>query len=219
MLEQRRCAGCTAWHQPTPEFEHSISCWPTKLARLTTLCYDLTTVMVTHGDEVRADGPYRDGVLRITIACTGVAAAHFSLCLHVKSRHLGDACRYPTGCAVSPLQRGTFDRLLSYTSRLVTSDRLLGRSLSARAGRSLTLSPLHPGPNSDSALVPLLARRSRRLDSPLACFSASTLNCATRIHATFPRCITFLLVCLHAFPRSTSRKRTECRRWDFFPLL
>ncbi len=33
---------------------------------------------------------------RITIACTGVAAARFSLCLHVKSRHLGDACRYPT---------------------------------------------------------------------------------------------------------------------------
>ncbi|WP_162273305.1 hypothetical protein, partial [Rubripirellula obstinata] len=33
---------------------------------------------------------------RITIACTGVAAAHFSLCLHVKSRHLGDAYRYPT---------------------------------------------------------------------------------------------------------------------------
>ncbi|KAA1257494.1 hypothetical protein LF1_53430 [Rubripirellula obstinata] len=53
-------------------------------------------MIVTHRDEVRADGPYRDGVLRITIACTGVAAAHFSLCLHVKSRHLGDACRYPT---------------------------------------------------------------------------------------------------------------------------
>ncbi|KAA1257147.1 hypothetical protein LF1_55470 [Rubripirellula obstinata] len=52
--------------------------------------------MVTHGDEVRADGPHRNGVLRITIACTGVAAAYFSLCLHVKSRHLGDAYRYPT---------------------------------------------------------------------------------------------------------------------------
>ncbi|KAA1257311.1 hypothetical protein LF1_54600 [Rubripirellula obstinata] len=52
--------------------------------------------MVTHGDEVRADGPHRDGILRITIACTGVAAAHFPLCLHVKSRHLGDAYRYPT---------------------------------------------------------------------------------------------------------------------------
>ncbi|KAA1257217.1 hypothetical protein LF1_53660 [Rubripirellula obstinata] len=52
--------------------------------------------MVTHGDEVRADGPHRNGALRITIACTGVAAAHFSLCLHVKSRHLGDAYRYPT---------------------------------------------------------------------------------------------------------------------------
>ncbi|WP_162273272.1 hypothetical protein [Rubripirellula obstinata] len=51
---------------------------------------------VTHGDEVRADGSHRNGVLRITIACTGVAAAHFSLCLHVKSRHLGDAYRYPT---------------------------------------------------------------------------------------------------------------------------
>ncbi|WP_162273248.1 hypothetical protein [Rubripirellula obstinata] len=25
-----------------------------------------------------------------------MAAAHFSLCLHVKSRHLGDAYRYPT---------------------------------------------------------------------------------------------------------------------------
>ncbi|WP_149752490.1 hypothetical protein [Rubripirellula obstinata] len=56
---------------------------------------------VTHGDEVRADGPHRNGVLRITIACTGVAAARFSLCLHVKSRHLGDAYRYPT----STLQR------------------------------------------------------------------------------------------------------------------
>ncbi|KAA1257331.1 hypothetical protein LF1_54800 [Rubripirellula obstinata] len=53
-------------------------------------------MIVTHRDEVRADGPYRDGVLRITIACTGVAAARFSLCLHVKSRHLGDAYRYPT---------------------------------------------------------------------------------------------------------------------------
>ncbi|KAA1257426.1 hypothetical protein LF1_52750 [Rubripirellula obstinata] len=50
----------------------------------------------TYVNEVRADGRYRNGVLRITIACTGVAAAHFSLCLHVKSRHLGDAYRYPT---------------------------------------------------------------------------------------------------------------------------
>ncbi|WP_162273282.1 hypothetical protein, partial [Rubripirellula obstinata] len=54
------------------------------------------TVIVTHRDEVRDDGPYSDGVLRITIACTGVAAARFPLCLHVKSRHLGDAYRYPT---------------------------------------------------------------------------------------------------------------------------
>ncbi|KAA1257385.1 hypothetical protein LF1_52340 [Rubripirellula obstinata] len=53
-------------------------------------------MIVTHEDEVRADRSYRTGVLRITIACTGVAAAHFSLCLHVKSRHLGDAYRYPT---------------------------------------------------------------------------------------------------------------------------
>ncbi|WP_149753384.1 hypothetical protein [Rubripirellula obstinata] len=51
---------------------------------------------VTHGDEVRADRSYHTGVSRITIACTGVAAAHFSFCLHVKSRHLGDAYRYPT---------------------------------------------------------------------------------------------------------------------------
>ncbi|KAA1257055.1 hypothetical protein LF1_56170 [Rubripirellula obstinata] len=53
-------------------------------------------MFVTHGDEVRADGPYRNGVLRITIACTGVAVADFSLCLHVNRRHLGDAYRYPT---------------------------------------------------------------------------------------------------------------------------
>ncbi|WP_162273293.1 hypothetical protein [Rubripirellula obstinata] len=53
-------------------------------------------MVVTHGNEARADGLHRNGVLRITIACTGVAAAHFSLCLHVKSRHLGDAYRYPT---------------------------------------------------------------------------------------------------------------------------
>ncbi|WP_149753172.1 hypothetical protein [Rubripirellula obstinata] len=53
---------------------------------------------VTHGDEVRADRSYRTGVLRITIACTGVAVARFSLCLHVKSRHLGDAYRYPYLC-------------------------------------------------------------------------------------------------------------------------
>ncbi|KAA1257293.1 hypothetical protein LF1_54420 [Rubripirellula obstinata] len=53
-------------------------------------------VVVTRGDEVRADGLHRNGALRITIACTGVAAARFSLCLHVKSRHLGDAYRYPT---------------------------------------------------------------------------------------------------------------------------
>ncbi|KAA1257559.1 hypothetical protein LF1_00460 [Rubripirellula obstinata] len=53
-------------------------------------------MIVTYVDEVRADGRHRNGVLRITIACTGVAAAHFSLCLHVKTRHLGDAYRYPT---------------------------------------------------------------------------------------------------------------------------
>ncbi|KAA1257168.1 hypothetical protein LF1_55680 [Rubripirellula obstinata] len=53
-------------------------------------------MIVSYVDEVRADGPYRDGVLRITIACTGVAAAHFPLCLHVNRRHLGDAYRYPT---------------------------------------------------------------------------------------------------------------------------
>ncbi|KAA1256946.1 hypothetical protein LF1_57330 [Rubripirellula obstinata] len=52
--------------------------------------------MVTYVDEVRTDGRHRNGVFRITIACTGVAAAHFPLCLHVKSRHLGDAYRYPT---------------------------------------------------------------------------------------------------------------------------
>ncbi|WP_238383244.1 hypothetical protein, partial [Rubripirellula obstinata] len=52
--------------------------------------------MLTHEDKVRADEPHRNGVLRITIACTGVAAARFPLCLHVKSRHLGDAYRYPT---------------------------------------------------------------------------------------------------------------------------
>ncbi|WP_261340495.1 hypothetical protein [Rubripirellula obstinata] len=40
-------------------------------------------MMVTHRDKIRADGPYGDGVLRITIACTGVAAARFPLCLHV----------------------------------------------------------------------------------------------------------------------------------------
>ncbi|WP_157594113.1 hypothetical protein [Rubripirellula obstinata] len=53
-------------------------------------------MIVTYVDEVRADGRHRNGVLRITIACTGVAAARFPLCLHVKSRHLGDAYRYPT---------------------------------------------------------------------------------------------------------------------------
>ncbi|WP_162273286.1 hypothetical protein [Rubripirellula obstinata] len=53
-------------------------------------------MIVTHGDEVRADGSHRNGVLRITIACTGVAAAHFPLCLHAQPRHLGDAYRYPT---------------------------------------------------------------------------------------------------------------------------
>ncbi|WP_149753222.1 hypothetical protein [Rubripirellula obstinata] len=58
-------------------------------------------MIVTYVDEVRADGPYRDGALRITIACTGVAAARFPLCLHVKSRHLGDACRYPTDASPS----------------------------------------------------------------------------------------------------------------------
>ncbi|WP_149753175.1 hypothetical protein [Rubripirellula obstinata] len=172
---------------------------------------------VTHGDEVRADGSHRNGVFRITIACTGVAVADLSLCLQVNRRHLGDAYRYPTGCSVSPLRSPTLG--LCRRPDMVALKRLLGHSFSACGGRSLTLSPLHPGPNSASTLDPLLARRSRRFDSPLACFSASTLNCATRIHATFPRCITFLLVSLHAFPSSTSRKRTECRRWDFSPLL
>ncbi|KAA1257134.1 hypothetical protein LF1_55340 [Rubripirellula obstinata] len=82
--------------QPTPVLEHSIYCGSPQFALPATLCYAFHTVIVTHGDEVRADGPHRNGVLRITIACTGVAAAHFSLCLHVKSRHLGDAYRYPT---------------------------------------------------------------------------------------------------------------------------
>ncbi|KAA1257373.1 hypothetical protein LF1_52220 [Rubripirellula obstinata] len=82
--------------QPTHVFGHSIYCCSPKLAWTSALCYDLHTVMATHGDKVRADGPHRNGVLRITIACTGVAAAHFSLCLHVKPRHLGDAYRYPT---------------------------------------------------------------------------------------------------------------------------
>ncbi|KAA1257269.1 hypothetical protein LF1_54180 [Rubripirellula obstinata] len=53
-------------------------------------------VIATHGNEVCAGGPHLNGVFRITIACTGVAAARFPLCLHVKSRHLGDAYRYPT---------------------------------------------------------------------------------------------------------------------------
>ncbi|KAA1257002.1 hypothetical protein LF1_57000 [Rubripirellula obstinata] len=53
-------------------------------------------VIVTHGDEVRAEGLHRNGVLRITIACTGVAVVDFSLCLQVNRRHLGDAYRYPT---------------------------------------------------------------------------------------------------------------------------
>ncbi|KAA1257403.1 hypothetical protein LF1_52520 [Rubripirellula obstinata] len=55
-------------------------------------------MITTHVDEARADGLHRNGCLRITIACTGVAAARFSLCLHVKSRHLGDAYRYPYMC-------------------------------------------------------------------------------------------------------------------------
>ncbi|KAA1256818.1 hypothetical protein LF1_58920 [Rubripirellula obstinata] len=53
-------------------------------------------MIVTYVDEVRADGSHRNGGFRITIACTGVAAARSPLCLHVKSRHLGDAYRYPT---------------------------------------------------------------------------------------------------------------------------
>ncbi|KAA1257119.1 hypothetical protein LF1_55200 [Rubripirellula obstinata] len=53
-------------------------------------------MIVTYVVDFRADGPHRNGVLRITIAYTGVAAAHISLCLHVKFRHLGDAYRYPT---------------------------------------------------------------------------------------------------------------------------
>ncbi|WP_162273265.1 hypothetical protein [Rubripirellula obstinata] len=64
-------------------------------------------MVVTRGDEVRADGPHRNGALRITIACTGVAAARFSLCLHVKSRHLGDAYRYPTERLVAHNQSNT----------------------------------------------------------------------------------------------------------------
>ncbi|KAA1257095.1 hypothetical protein LF1_54950 [Rubripirellula obstinata] len=75
---------------------NSTYCIPPKLALPATLCYAFRTVTVTHVDEVRADGRHRNGVLRITIACTGVAAARFPLCLHVKSRHLGDAYRYPT---------------------------------------------------------------------------------------------------------------------------
>ncbi|WP_261340489.1 hypothetical protein [Rubripirellula obstinata] len=40
-------------------------------------------MIVTYVDEVRTDGRHRNGVLRITITYTGVAAARFSLCLHV----------------------------------------------------------------------------------------------------------------------------------------
>ncbi|WP_157594065.1 hypothetical protein [Rubripirellula obstinata] len=60
-------------------------------------------MIVTYVDEVRTGGSHRNGVFRITIACTGVAAARFPLCLHVKSRHLGDAYRYPTGSTRSTL--------------------------------------------------------------------------------------------------------------------
>ncbi|WP_160148273.1 hypothetical protein [Rubripirellula obstinata] len=76
--------------------------WTLDLLLLAETCLNVRSLLpfkngtVTHGDEVRADGPHRNGVLRITIACTGVAAARFPLCLHVKSRHLGDAYRYPT---------------------------------------------------------------------------------------------------------------------------
>ncbi|KAA1257193.1 hypothetical protein LF1_55930 [Rubripirellula obstinata] len=82
--------------QPTPVFVHSIYCCSPKLAWTSAFCYAFKTVTVTHGDEVRADGSHCNGCFRITIACTGVAAARFPLCLHVKSRHLGDAYRYPT---------------------------------------------------------------------------------------------------------------------------
>ncbi|KAA1257236.1 hypothetical protein LF1_53850 [Rubripirellula obstinata] len=50
-----------------------------------------------------AGDPPRKQQSRITIACTGVAVVDFSLCLHANRRHLGDACRYPTGSTRSTL--------------------------------------------------------------------------------------------------------------------
>ncbi|KAA1256836.1 hypothetical protein LF1_58860 [Rubripirellula obstinata] len=94
---------CPAGHQTTPKFQCSINAdVPDALRGINqrmpsvarfaaprrnlldqrNFATILKLVVVTHGDEVRADGPDRNGVLRITIACTGVAAAHFSLCLH-----------------------------------------------------------------------------------------------------------------------------------------
>ncbi|KAA1256905.1 hypothetical protein LF1_58130 [Rubripirellula obstinata] len=59
-------ADCTAWHQPTPVLPNSIHCLTPQFALPATPCYAFHTVIVTHVDEVRADGPHRNGVSRIT---------------------------------------------------------------------------------------------------------------------------------------------------------
>ncbi|KAA1256889.1 hypothetical protein LF1_58200 [Rubripirellula obstinata] len=66
ILNQCRRADCTAWHQPTPVLPNSIHCLTPQFALPATPCYAFHTVIVTHVDEVRADGPHRNGVSRIT---------------------------------------------------------------------------------------------------------------------------------------------------------
>ncbi|KAA1257518.1 hypothetical protein LF1_00050 [Rubripirellula obstinata] len=119
-LDQHPSADCPAGHQPTPESQCSINAdVPDALRGTTNACLrlldltlptqtcltDRSLLRSTNGDcHPRGRSPrrrHRNGALRITIACTGVAAARFSLCLHVKSRHLGDAYRYPTACCLA----------------------------------------------------------------------------------------------------------------------
>ncbi|WP_162273296.1 hypothetical protein, partial [Rubripirellula obstinata] len=75
------------------------------------------------------DGSHRNGGFRITIACTGVAAARFPLCLHVKSRHLGDAYRYPTETTLNRVATLTADAI-RYLPKMRSTN-----SLERRRGR------------------------------------------------------------------------------------
>ncbi|KAA1257202.1 hypothetical protein LF1_56020 [Rubripirellula obstinata] len=157
---------------------------------------------VTHGDEVRADGPYRNSILRITIACTGVAVVGFSLCLHVNRRH-------PVMPTVIRLSRG----------------HLLPPSRPAGHNQCSTKTALPPTP--DETEVPTALRGiNQRLNSNAQLMPTCRLHCVAPTNAC-PCTLDLLLLaetCLNArsllrfhhgdcHPQGRSPRERTVSRW------